>query len=151
VFFLCGLWHGANWTFVIWGIYHGLFLVIERGSFGTLVRSAPHVVKHTYVLLVVLVGWVFFRAGTVHEAVQFLMALVSQAGQDNAAALRDILNPELVVAILIGTIGMFPWIPFASRYSKVDSVRRIALAMCLILSLMVSMSTGFSPFLYFRF
>ena len=46
VFFLCGLWHGANWTFVVWGLYHGLFLVIERLRFGRWIDALPSPIRH---------------------------------------------------------------------------------------------------------
>src|SRR5690349_22707305 len=67
VFFLCGLWHGASWTFVVWGLYHGAFLVIERIAHPPHQPHSPHqpqtsMVRHAYVLLVVMVAWVFFMA-----------------------------------------------------------------------------------------
>src|SRR3954452_11314087 len=64
VFLLCGLWHGASWTFVVWGLYHGLFLVIERIGLGAALQRVGREYRHLYVLLVVTVGWVFFRAET---------------------------------------------------------------------------------------
>ena len=71
---LGGLWHGASWNFVIWGLWHGTFLVIERiasnrGDRGTPIRS------HLYTMLVVMIGWVFFRAETLPDAVAFLKAM----------------------------------------------------------------------------
>ena len=75
VFFLCGLWHGASWSFVVWGLYHGAFLVIERlGAAAWLERRSPFL-RHTYVMLVVLVGWVFFRADTMSQAGAYLAAM----------------------------------------------------------------------------
>src|SRR5204863_4441705 len=88
VFFLCGLWHGASWNFVVWGLWHGLFLVIER-VLGTHkpsaishqpwgVRSWP-IWPHVYTMLVVMIGWVFFRADTLAAAVGFLKAMAGLA------------------------------------------------------------------------
>ena len=68
VFFLCGLWHGASWTFVVWGIYHGFFLVLERTQFGTWVERMPGLIRHSYTLLVVAIGWAIFRADTLQQA-----------------------------------------------------------------------------------
>src|SRR6185436_2150738 len=103
VFFLCGLWHGASWNFVIWGLWHGTFLVIERitsnpGDRGvrrkagfpaisasSAVGSGPlrwPVWAHIYTMLVVMIGWVFFRADTLTEAVAFLRAM---AGMTSSA------------------------------------------------------------------
>src|SRR5581483_3835693 len=59
VFFLCSLWHGASWTFVIWGLFHGAFLVLERVGVARVVRRWWPPLRHVYLLLVVMVGWVF--------------------------------------------------------------------------------------------
>ena len=77
VFFLCGLWHGANWTFVIWGLYHGLFLVLERTRFGSFINWLPRPLRHLYALLAVLAGWVLFRAESFPHAVTFLTTMLA--------------------------------------------------------------------------
>src|SRR5438876_3261876 len=76
VFFLCGLWHGASWTFVIWGLFHGLFLVLERLGLGAAVKRLRPPLRHAYLLLVVMVGWVFFREESLRGALSFLAAMV---------------------------------------------------------------------------
>ena len=75
VFFLCGLWHGASWNFVIWGLFHGTFLVVERLGLASAVKRLWAPLRHAYLLLVVMVGWVFFRADTLPDAVAFLRAM----------------------------------------------------------------------------
>ena len=75
VFFLCGLWHGASWNFVVWGIYHGCFLVFERIGFGAILEKLPRPMRHLYALAVIAVGWVFFRADTMGQAFDFLHAM----------------------------------------------------------------------------
>ena len=72
VFFLCGLWHGASWNFVIWGLFHGSFLVVERLGLAAAIRRLWRPLRHVYLLLVVMIGWVFFRADTLPSAVAFL-------------------------------------------------------------------------------
>jgi alginate O-acetyltransferase complex protein AlgI len=64
VFFLCGLWHGASWNFVVWGVFHGAFLIIERLGFSNVLEKSPRILRHAYAVLVVMIGWVFFRADT---------------------------------------------------------------------------------------
>lgn len=75
VFLLCGLWHGASWNFVVWGCWYGLFLSLERTGFGKLLRSVGRPVRHLYLLMVVIVGWVFFRADSLSHAVAYLGAM----------------------------------------------------------------------------
>ena len=65
VFFLTGLWHGASWTFVLWGLYHGFFLLLEELFFK--VERWPRIVRHVYTLLVVGIGFIFFRAETLAQ------------------------------------------------------------------------------------
>jgi alginate O-acetyltransferase complex protein AlgI len=72
VFLLCGLWHGAEFTFIIWGLWHGLFLVIERMAPDSIGRLAPAFVGRLYAFVVVLIGWVFFRADNTGLALQYL-------------------------------------------------------------------------------
>lgn len=60
VFILCGLWHGASWAFVVWGLYHGFFLVVERLGLSNLLLRVGTEFRHLYALLVVTIGWVFF-------------------------------------------------------------------------------------------
>src|ERR1700674_904218 len=65
VFILCGAWHGASWNFIIWGIWHGLFLALERlSAVERILARSPAILRNLYVLFVVLVGWVFFRSLT---------------------------------------------------------------------------------------
>lgn len=73
VFALCGLWHGAQWSFVVWGLYHGIFLVFERACRDLELKvPVPRPLRHIYVLVVVLVGWVFFRSDTLADALTYL-------------------------------------------------------------------------------
>ena len=72
VFFLCGLWHGASWNFVIWGLFHGSFLVAERLGLADAVKRLWAPLRHAYLLVVVMIGWVFFRAETLPAALAYL-------------------------------------------------------------------------------
>ncbi|MCA9041693.1 MAG: MBOAT family protein, partial [Planctomycetaceae bacterium] len=74
VFALCGLWHGAAWTFLLWGLYRGLFLFLERGSFKP--STCPRFLKHVYVLLVVMLGWVLFRSPSLEYAAGYYQQLL---------------------------------------------------------------------------
>lgn len=72
VFLLSGLWHGAAWTFVFWGAFHGMFLVLERLFLSALLSRLPLLVSRAWTFLVVLVGWVFFRCETFSQAIEYL-------------------------------------------------------------------------------
>src|SRR6185436_9027443 len=85
VFFLCGLWHGASWTFVVWGLYHGAFLVLERLGLAAWLGRMPRALRHVYALLVVMVGWVFFRAESLSAAAGLLQAMAGFSPADPTA------------------------------------------------------------------
>jgi alginate O-acetyltransferase complex protein AlgI len=112
VFFLCGLWHGASWTFVVWGLYHGMFLVFERRGGAAWLAARPPVVGHVYALLVVLGGWVFFRADSMRTAAGILRAMIGASpALPTQFAPAWYLTPEVMLALAAGAIGSMPWVP----------------------------------------
>ena len=90
VFFLCGLWHGASWTFVVWGLYHGCFLVIERTRIGSWIERMPKAVRHAYTLLVVVVGWAIFRADTLSHAQTLLGTMFNASEAFRADRIKEL-------------------------------------------------------------
>jgi len=75
VFFFCGLWHGADLSFIIWGLWHGGFLILERLKFGRWISRLPLPLGRIYVMLVVVIGWVFFRAKNMEAAFAYLTTM----------------------------------------------------------------------------
>jgi len=162
VFFLCGLWHGASWNFVIWGLFHGAFLVIERlGVAGALKRVSP-VARHAYLLLVVMVGWVFFRAEDLPAALAFLRAMFGFGiGEMPPLRLTWYLTPEVRLALLAGIIGSMPIVPWAREYVQqrwtgwrvpvVEAAGAVALLGVFVAALLQVAARTYNPFIYFRF
>jgi alginate O-acetyltransferase complex protein AlgI len=163
VFLLCGLWHGANWTFVVWGGYHGLFLVIERMGAGRRLDAWPRVVGHAYAILAVMIGWVFFRADSLGHAGAVLRAM---AGAGIAVPTTYhaswYLTPELVLALMAGTVGALPvWAAVGARWSGPAAndgsltlgwmPSALVLAVVLCGSIMLIAARTYDPFIYFRF
>src|SRR5260370_36869159 len=98
VFFLCGLWHGAHWTFVIWGLCHGSFLVFERMGLAKWMAGRARLFRHAYTLLVIMLGWVFFRAETVSDALSFLRVMTGLGHSGTAQyGLSAYLNNQLLL------------------------------------------------------
>jgi alginate O-acetyltransferase complex protein AlgI len=165
VFFLCGLWHGAAWTFVIWGLLHGVFLVIERGGLGAVLARMPRPVGWAYTLMVVMVGWVFFRADTTSGALAMLQAMAGMAAADPTSfAVGWYLTPELLLAVAAGIVGSAPVVPALTRRFTVSdgsSTGRmstpwatsvaIVTTILLVASLTQVALGSFTPFIYFRF
>lgn len=156
VFLLCGLWHGASWNFVIWGGWHGLFLVLERGRLGRILDRMPLLTQHVYVLFVIIIGWVFFRSEGMAQASVFLTALAGFQG------LTSSLHPiQLYItgeAIAAGIAGTLLAMPLFERVKSIlgNDVRgficRLALVTILLYGSFMKISSGtYNPFLYFRF
>ena len=156
VFFFCGLWHGASWNFVIWGIFHGTFLVAERLGLARAIARAWRPLRHAYLLLVVMIGWVFFRAETLPKAIAFLAAM---AGLGTAAptpfAIRWYLTPEVWLALAAGAIGSTPWLSAVARerddWWPLDLAGTAALMALLVASIMQVAGHSYNTFIYFRF
>jgi alginate O-acetyltransferase complex protein AlgI len=165
VFFLCGLWHGASWEFVVWGLFHGAFLIVERVGLGKLVARLPRALQHAYLLLVVIVGWVFFRAGSLERSAAFLRAMAGLGTNDSALYSVDafVRSPRSTYTLMmVGCILSFPVRERMER-SLVEELpgprvaRGLATAYTLALFALFGLALAFvaadtyNPFLYFRF
>jgi len=170
VFLLTGFWHGAAWTFVLWGLYHGAFLMLERFGLGQVLERAPRPVGHLYALLVVICGWVLFRAQDLPHALAYLHAMTGAAGwTPQGIGLARTLNLEVAGAMVLGCLFAVPLAPAlmsragrpmvgraAHLEPRLDTVAVHAMPVWLLVSgfvLSVAMLTNASlnPFLYFRF
>ena len=162
VFFLCGLWHGASWNFVVWGLFHGAFLVVERLGLGTVLARLPRSVRHVYLLVVVMVGWVFFRAPNLPSALTYLQTLFGFGhGEMPALRLSWYLTREVRIAMLAGIIGAMPLVPtlriwtdrVAHQWQRVaaETTGTVALLAIFLAALLQVAARTYNPFIYFRF
>lgn len=158
VFLVSGLWHGASWNFVIWGAFHGAFLVIERLFLGRLLTRAGKTISFVYAFFVTIMGWVIFRIEDSGAAFQYYRKLFSfQFGHINWSD-----NKEFFVVLIIAAFFSFfillpggKWIQDRVFYTKYTSSQLIVMfGVCIVLLFLVISSittTGFNPFIYFRF
>jgi alginate O-acetyltransferase complex protein AlgI len=166
VFFLCGLWHGAAWTFVIWGLLHGAFLILERLGLSQVLARLPAPVGWAYTVLIVMVGWVFFRADSAAGAWAMLGAMAGfGAGDPTPYQVSWYFTPELVIALIAGAVGSMTVVPMLQRFVgrretgaagaalpwpwAVSTV--VVVAALLAVSLTQVALGSFTPFIYFRF
>jgi alginate O-acetyltransferase complex protein AlgI len=155
VFLLCGLWHGASWTFVIWGLHHGTFLILERAGLQIVLDKSWRIVRHAYTLLIVLSGWVWFRSHDVDGSLELFGALfgVSGIGQMSVET-HMAMTPLSLIALTIGAfLSLTGTTGFAfKRKRTADSLLDSVLVTSLLVLSAVSIGAGtYSPFLYFRF
>jgi alginate O-acetyltransferase complex protein AlgI len=111
VFFLCGLWHGASWNFIIWGAFHGVFLVFERIKFGQkFLNLLPEILQNFYTIFVVMIGWVFFRSVDLRYSTGFLqtMFLGNEITTMSQEILRLLNSHFLWMSASLALIGFSP-------------------------------------------
>ncbi len=165
VFFAIGLWYGAGWTFVVWALFHALFLALEKAFLRNTLRKLPRLVGWLYTMVVVLVGWVLFRAETLEHAFLYLKAMVTFTDSSVDALLASA-NFEFLAAFLIGVIGstpVLPWLrrvflkgknPMSSALSGLNArivavIGTICCILLLLLSIIYATGSSFNPFQYF--
>jgi alginate O-acetyltransferase complex protein AlgI len=161
VFLLCGLWHGASWTFVIWGLIHGAFLAAERTRFGTWIEASPTFIQRTYVLAVVFLAWTFFRTPDIAHGWDYLTALVQTSPPlSQAFPLALYLDTHLMTVLAIACLSLTKvperlWQSTRTWPAKADVslewTRSVTLLLTLALCAMSISASTHNPFIYFRF
>lgn len=162
VFFLTGLWHGAAWTFVVWGLYHGCFLLLERGPFGKVLKKSGAVFQHIYTMLVVMIGWVFFRSDSIATACSYIGKLVSFGSANWPRLLQTVTHSQWVYLVL----GIVFSAPLMGRFKQlmenwkahgkgtavvITLLQDGAVIGLMTLSICCLAGSDFNPFIYFIF
>ena len=128
VLLLCGLWYGAGWTFVAFGIYHAALIALERAGVGAAVKRLPAALRHVYLIAVVMAGWVLLRSRTIGGAWLFLKALAGLSA--SALPARPTMTLELWLVLVAGAIGCAPLFPTIRRWTvAIDAVTTSLLMM----------------------
>jgi alginate O-acetyltransferase complex protein AlgI len=163
VFALCGLWHGASWNFVLWGLFHGFFLVAERVAPSSWSKSTNRWIEflgHPYTFVVMLLSWVLFRCETWSQARIFYGDLFRFSSGFSLDALPwRAFAPDIAWAFAIGLVICFPLMPFlrerASRAPVTavtyEFLSGLGYLLILVLSLLWIGAGSHNPFIYFRF
>ncbi len=157
VWFATGLWHGASWNFVIWGLYFGVFIFLEKLFLGKILNKVPDAIAHIYTVVLVIISWVFLDTSKVKDALNYIKLMFGMGKNifmDNMAKYTLKTNLILiVVAIICSTPLIKNLIAYIKKKYKLRGVYIvIAINMLvLILSIVYLVSESYNPFLYFRF
>jgi len=156
VFFITGFWHGASYNFIFWGLFHGAFLILEKTK-GSLIEKLPNIIKHIYVLLVVIVGWVFFRAETFTDAIVYLQHLFTPIKDGNYIPFIYI-NNYFVFVLCLAIIFVAPVRKVILQKFNSEKFEAIQLVsaygfhfVLLLFSIMELAQSSYNPFIYYRF
>ena len=155
-FFASGIWHGAAWTYIAWGAYNGVFLVLDRLFLVKRLQQLPDWVANIIAMIIVVVGWTFFRATSLSQAGALLTLMANPFAQSSA----PIAIPEEYVVVALIAAGIcvaqrlslylkdFTWGTAAQRFALASNS---ALSMLFLAALAKGLADPFKPFIYFRF
>ncbi len=158
VFLISGLWHGAAWTFIFWGAFHGLFLILDRLFLINLMKPLGVIPQTILTFFIVLIGWVFFRSENFGYALSYIGAMFSFETSYPQVYLSSKFWVVFLLAILFSFIGLIPkfefsvmkWYTQTNRISLITFKATISLILGMLCLIQV-FSADFNPFIYFRF
>jgi alginate O-acetyltransferase complex protein AlgI len=168
VFLLCGLWHGASWNFIIWGLWYGFFLVLERLKIGRFLGTTWRPVRHLYALGVIMIGWVLFRTDDLSHALHYFQALSGLNGPGSGQYYPEqYLDNEVILTLIVGGIAALPIVTFLKKLSGsflvspcarrravaygISAVHIAVLGLLFVLSCSAVAVGTYNPFIYFKF
>lgn len=159
VWMLTGLWHGANWTFILWGLLFGILLIIEKLFLLEKLEKMPKFVQHIYVLFTVMISFIIFNSNNIGEAINQIIGLFGANGENCINNYTIYYLKSYFVIIFIGIIGATPLLKnVINKLKEKDKIRKminilepIALICLLLFVTAYLVDSSYNPFLYFRF
>lgn len=154
VWSLTGLWHGASYNFVLWGVFYFVLLTLEKYVYGKALAKLPSFVQRIYTLFFVAVGWLIFEMTSAERVSSYLPSFVGSGGFANSSDLWEIARNALFIVILAVGSTTLPKRLWSKMESKTTATAYISIPLCMaaiILCCAYLASSGFNPFLYFRF
>lgn len=154
VWSLTGMWHGAAWNFIAWGMFYGVLLILEKFVLAPYLEKIPSFLRHTGTLIVVMIGWVFFSCESIAQVSDFLGALVGLGGNgfiDSQAKYLLSENFFAIFAMGLSAAGVFDMISTREETRTYKICKCVMYMIIFIFSIVYLVSETYNPFLYFRF
>lgn len=158
VWLLTGIWHGASWNFVVWGLYYGILLILEKFVFGKYLKKLPSFFQHFYCMFFVILGWVLFVFENISGGFSFIGFMFGGGDFANRETVYLLYNNAVLLALcLIGCtslpkrIGSWVSYKLAEKQIALTVIQNIVYVVIFILSVAYLVDASFNPFLYFRF
>ncbi len=166
VFLLTGIWHGASWNFIVWGLFHGVFLIVERIGLAKILKKTWRPFQHLYTIFVILISWVFFRAENLSDSIIYLKGMFGYNGwYTNEFMFNQLISSKFnVFILLLGVLFAAPIYPaFKKKFiyfsrgqfkmlSKALYINEVIILLFLMcLCVLKIAATTYDPFIYFRF
>lgn len=159
VFLATGIWHGASWNFILWGIYYGVLLILEKIVLGDILKKNRFKsINHIYSVFMIMIGWVIFRAETLEKAVTYIRIMFSPKLQQGTYTVEYFINVEVFIVLVIGILcsgivqGVFPKLKEVLYSKEKISIYEIIILPIILITCIVQLVSGaYNPFIYFRF
>lgn len=153
VWILTGLWHGAAWNFIIWGLYFGIILIIEKYLWGNKLNTLPVIIQRIYTFLLVIISWVIFRSESLNEVINILksMFFINGLGNINYLKYIQVLQFRHILVLVLGLVFSYPLYPKIKERTNNSLIFDILLIILFIITIIFILSSSYSPFIYFRF
>ncbi len=162
VWFLTGFWHGASWNFIVWGLYFAVLLIIEKNVLLKYLNKCSSPISHLYAIVLILIGWVFFRSDNMSNAIGYIGAMFDFSKIATPSNLSFYLIREYSFEWILAIIFAIPTSMFLNKkvieYNKnvytdvfVNVVKFAFVLTCFLLSIIYLLNSTFNPFIYFRF
>lgn len=157
VWFLTGLWHGAAWNFVAWGLYYGMILIIEKYLLSPVLDRLPDVVRHIYSIVLVVIGWVLFFSSSFGQAADYIRVMFGAGAHGFADRESMYLLTSNLILWLILIFGSTPLVHFRyehmlrSKKWNTTIINSVVYAALFIVCIAYLVTETYNPFLYFRF
>ena len=152
VWFLTGLWHGASWNFVLWGLYFAVLLIIEKAFLAKVIEKLPKFVSHIYAIVFIVFGWFIFIWCDLENPISYLSAMFN-ASLVSQIAIYDLLRGLAFLTVLSIASTKLPH----KIYTRLYKTRLFRVILCFVLPIIILLCTAYlvdssyNPFLYFRF
>ncbi len=151
VWFLTGLWHGASWNFVLWGLYFFIILIIEKFALKDILKKLPNFWQHVYTMSLVVISFIIFYFTDMNLLKTAFISLFGFNGLGNINIFfhLQIFKVRTIIIFVIGVIASTPLLK--NIFTKNENVRDIGLIILFIISIICILASSYNPFIYFRF
>ena len=155
VWILTGLWHGASWNFVLWGLYYLFFLILEKYVFKNILDKIPNVLRHFLTLLIVLIGWMLFRLEDLSVFKDVIISMFNfnftTLALSEARIYLETYYIYFILAIIFSTPIYYIVCEKFKKYKLFEILKYLGLLVLFIITIMFLAQSSYNPFIYFRF
>ena len=146
---MTGFWHGANFTFLTWGLYFGVLLILEKYALTRILDKLPRVLTHIYALFFIVIGWVLFRSDSLSYAIRYLRVMFTFSRTVDPMVVEYLVRfwPYLLCGVILSA----PLYQLAASKKAYAMLSYPLIAALFVLCVMSLLNNSYNPFIYFRF